>query len=214
MLRLRFAPLSIPAAAAALVLMLPVASVAGPPLLCLPFHTAGAPSLPWDSGDGWNQPLASYALDGLVADTLRLLAPETPVIARMETLRRATIYASKDTKVAAALVVALRDRALARNHPIKPDPHAWFDFGYLVETYRQGTHMFRFVNPVADVDGYRHIAKAIAMTPTPEPAMELAAALATRDREKRAAHYRRAQAGHADDIVARNVSVVRPHLGL
>jgi hypothetical protein len=214
MLRVRFAPISLSAGVLALVLALPVVSLAGPPLLCFPFHTAGAPSLPWEAGEGWNQPRATYALNGLVADTLRLLTPETPVIARMETLRRATIYASRDTNTAAALMTALRDRALTRNHPIKPDPHAWFDFGYLVETYRQGTHLFKFANPAADVDGYRHIAKAITMMSAPDPTMELAAALAARDRDKRAAHYRQAQAAQPNEVLAKNLTAARPHLGL
>ena len=37
----------------AAVLLVPATSIAGPPLLCHPFDTGGAASLPW--GDGWNR---------------------------------------------------------------------------------------------------------------------------------------------------------------
>ena len=63
------------------------AAFAGPPLLCHPFDIGGAASLPW--GKGWNVADRQYDTRRLSADTLGLLGAQTPVIARMETLRRA-----------------------------------------------------------------------------------------------------------------------------
>jgi hypothetical protein len=190
-------------------LALPHAALAGPPLLCHPFDTGGARSLPWGSGGGWKSPVADYPLDGLVSDTLALLTPETPVVARMETIRRATIYASRDVRVAANLVSALSRRALER-HGLATDRHAWFDFGFLVETYKQADFLFTSGNPAADIDGYRHIIKAINVGSSLEPEMEFAAALTTARsrRDVAQAHYRRAASGAtADPILARNLAL-------
>ena len=52
--------------------------------------------LPWDGTNAWWQGRADYNLQNLVADTEALLTPSTPVIVRMETLRRAALYASLD----------------------------------------------------------------------------------------------------------------------
>ena len=71
-------------------LLLAAPAFAGPPLLCDPFDTAGAPSLAW-GGKGWNQARTHYDLATLVAQTEALLGADVPVIARMETLRRAAI---------------------------------------------------------------------------------------------------------------------------
>lgn len=199
----------IPAAVvAAAMFVLPGQSLAGPPLLCHPIEIGGAKSLPWGSGGGWNSPLSSYPLEQLVADTQALLSPDTPVLARMETLRRAAIYASQDVRVAADLLSTLSRRALERNGP-KPDRHAWFDFGYLVETYKQADFLFKTGNPADGIDGYRHVKKAITMGTGVEPEMEFAAALIVHRQEPGAAtaHYRKAAEGaKADSLLARNLS--------
>jgi hypothetical protein len=193
-------------------LALPGSAAAGPPLLCHPFDTAGAHSLPW-GGDGWNSPLSSYQLERLVPDTLTLLSSETPVVARMETIRRAAIYASRDVRIAADLLSALSRRALDRNNST-PDRHAWFDFGYLVETYKQADFLFKKGNPAAAIDGYRHITKAITMGSGVEPEMEFAAALiaaARREPGVATSHYRRAAAGATANVtLARNLSTHFP----
>src|SRR5262249_18555306 len=67
-------------------------ALAGPPLICHPYDIGDAKSLPWN-GSEWRDVKPDYELNRLVEDTLALLTPETPVIVRMETLRRATIYA-------------------------------------------------------------------------------------------------------------------------
>ena len=91
------------------------AALAGPPLLCHPFDTAGAASLPW--GGGWNRIDTRYDTARLSADTLRLLATDTPVIARMETLRRAAIYASADGAHVRDLAMKLDTRITAAGTP-------------------------------------------------------------------------------------------------
>ena len=85
-------------------------ALAGPPLVCFPFDIGAARSLPMGSG-GWRAIDPGYNIGNLVNDTVALLTPETPVIVRMETLRRATIYASSNTAVAESLLKALQARA-------------------------------------------------------------------------------------------------------
>ena len=57
---------------------------------------------------------ASYPIKQLTGETLALLTPATPIIVRMETLRRAALYATKDPAVARALLTTLLDRAKAK----------------------------------------------------------------------------------------------------
>src|SRR3954468_20071526 len=66
---------------------------AGPPLLCFPFDIGTAHSLPMGKGD-WRATDPKYDVSHLVTDTLALLVPSAPLTVRMETIRRATIYAS------------------------------------------------------------------------------------------------------------------------
>ena len=62
---------------------------AGPPLLCHPFEIGTARSLPWEGT--WSQGKADYKIANLITDTETLLTPTTPVLVRMETLRRAAL---------------------------------------------------------------------------------------------------------------------------
>ena len=75
-------------------------ALAGPPLLCHPFDIGTAKSLTWDNSHGWQGRVGATNMKTLVADTEALLTPDTPVIVRMETLRRAALYASTDAQVA------------------------------------------------------------------------------------------------------------------
>ena len=198
----------IPVVVTAAILFFPSQALAGPPLLCHPIEIGGAKSLPWGSGGGWNSPLSSYPLSQLVADTQALLSPDSPVLARMETLRRAAIYASQDVRVAADLLSALSRRALDRNG-LEAKRHAWFDFGYLVETYKQAGFLFKNGNPADGMDGYRHVKKALDTASTVEPEMEFAAALITERQERgvAAAHFQKATSGaKPDSLLARNLS--------
>jgi hypothetical protein len=55
----------------------------------------------------------------------------------METIRRATIYASDHPKLAADLMSEMKKRSDAKA------PLAAFDYGYLVEAFREGELAFK-----------------------------------------------------------------------
>jgi hypothetical protein len=186
------------ALALTLLLALPAISEAGPPLICHPFQTDGTQLLPWGDGPGWNNPSRRYDVQQLTTDILRLLSTESAVLTRMENLRRATIYASQDAKVADQLLAAV----IARSQTATPSPRALFDAGYLVESFKQATHMFR--GPVPNIDGYALVTRAIALAPNAE--MEFAASLMTTG-ETAKAHRSRAQAGApTGSLLARNIA--------
>lgn len=159
-----------------LFLLVPALAHAGPPLLCFPM-SIDAPSLPWGTGHGWKHPQPGYDLARLTDDTVGLLAPRTPVLVRMETLRRAAIYASVDPASMTRLLEALRVKAGRPEDP-KSDPLALFDLGYFVETVRQTRHGIASFNPTPPEDGYALVRAALARRGT-DPAMEYAAALLT-----------------------------------
>ena len=199
------------------VLTLASPAVAGPPLLCHPFDIGPAQSLPWDGSGSWFHGRAGYRLSNLVADTEALLTPQTPVIVRMETLRRAAIYASQDPKVAERLVERLTERATAAGHSGRPDPLALLDAAYVVEAIRQITYLDRMPefrgrgaalkDLVAGKDGYAMVKKSLALKPG-DASLEFAAALvaADKDRAAYAAHARRARAGvNGDALLAKNI---------
>jgi hypothetical protein len=119
-------------------LSLASAASAGPPLICHPFVTgAEAPLLPWAEGSGWRRPDPGYDVSGLVDDTLELLSADAPLVARMENMRRATIYADAQPEVAAALLRAVVGRTETAPVDVRAAALEWFDAGYLIETYRQ-----------------------------------------------------------------------------
>jgi hypothetical protein len=163
-------------------------ALAGPPLLCFPFDIGGAKSLPMGT-TGWRTTDPTYDTARLVDDTVRLLTPTTPVIVRMETLRRATIYATANPTIANRLLITLEQRAGA---PIPDAAQAVFDFGYLVETYRQAKWMGSIPKAVDSIDGYELVIKAYRLQR--DPAMEFAAAVITEDAT------RRGKAVHAEHL--------------
>jgi len=195
-----------------LLAVLPAAAHAGPPLVCFPIPIGGARSLAWGSRAGWNAPNPQYDRARLAADTLALLGPRTPVLVRMETLRRAAIYAASDPAGATKLFDALRDRA-AGTDGAKADPLAQFDLGYGVEAYRQTRHLPGHV-PGAEPpeDGYALVRQALGARGS-DPEMEYAAALMTCDRLTRSLsdeHLRTALAGARDGSdLARTVEAQR-----
>src|ERR1051326_1116407 len=119
------------------VMLLSQTAWAGPPLLCHPFEIGSAHSLPW-MGPNWKDSKPDYDVHHLVRDTLAVLDSDTPVIVRMETLRRAAIYAERSAQVAQELLSTLQRRAMeAKTKSGKAAPLALFDAGYLAETYKQ-----------------------------------------------------------------------------
>jgi hypothetical protein len=213
---MKYSNLFFPKCAPALVMILLLFqsnALAGPPLLCFPFEIGSAKSLPWQ-GRSWESIQPDYDVSRLIDDTIALLSADAPVIVRMETLRRATIYARKDLNVADALLARMKARAAEAER----DPLAWFDAGYLIESYRQAywisTHAgeaywkFSQANPGKDLDGYGLVLKAI-QSRRGDPDMEFAAALITTDPERRSlhdGHLSRAIAGAKDgSLLARNL---------
>ena len=167
--------------AVSLLALAPAVAHAGPPLLCFPMETGGAPSLPW-AGTGWNEARPDYDRSRLAADTLALLGPTTPVLARMETLRRAVLYAKADAASASRLFAALRER-VGRRGDDTAAALARFDLGYAVEAAKQvlrvpawGTAMGGAVK--ADEDGLALVRQAIEARGG-DPEMDYAAALVT-----------------------------------
>ena len=198
----------IPAACLA-VAMLALASPAveaGPPAICHQFQTGGAPSLPWADGAGWRRPLPTYDRGRLVEDTLKLLTPTTPVLARMETIRRATIYASTDSQVASELLSRVLGRALDGVASGPANRLALFDAGYLVETYRQASLIHKYDmlsgsergawklrDAPKGLDGYAWIVSALSMGPA-DPEMEFGASRTVQG-PRSEAHLRKAMDG-------------------
>lgn len=189
---------------------------AGPPLLCHPFDIGQARSLPWNATGAWWNGRADYNLKSLVADTEAILTPSTPVIVRMETLRRAAIYASRDVRVAKPLVVALNDRA-RRAVGTPADALAFFDAGYLTETLRQisllrgeteigaAADVARAV--IANIDGVSLVNRGVALRPD-DPSLQFAAAIIARGAQQSTWHQHAAKAREGiskDALLARNI---------
>ena len=188
---------------AAVVAVFSAPALAGPPLICHPIDIGSEQSLPWTS-TGWNLGgQENYDVRHLVADTLALLTPSTPVLLRMETLRRATLYAQQRAPVAKELLFRLEARS--RENP--KDALEAFDFGYLVECYRQASWLRQHTDWLK-ADGYAWVVKAIALRGS-DPQMEFAAALMTAEgpRSEHDHHLQNALAGaKADAMLARNLS--------
>ena len=195
---------------------------AGPPLICHTIEIGQAKSLPWIS-HSWNLSGGeNYDTKNLVKDTLEILKPDTPVLVRMETLRRATLYARKDPVAAKELLARLHARATSAESAGKPDALAWFDAGYLAETYKQWIEqnmphmtdgMRMDANPASGVDGYALVKKAIALRGIAlredDPQMEFAAALITLSgpQEAHRQHAQKAIAGaKTDALLAQNLA--------
>jgi hypothetical protein len=197
---------------------------AGPPLLCHPFDIGAARSLPWSGASSWYDGQPGYNLQQLTDDTEALLTSSTPIIVRMETLRRAAIYASRDPQVAKRLFLTINDRirTSAAASGGKTDPLTLFDAGYLAETLREigrlGRYDFREVNMNSDamtelvrtVDGYDLVQRSLALRSN-DPSIELASALiaASSDgrRNQYAQHADKARAGAKQDVLlAKNLS--------
>jgi hypothetical protein len=202
-------------AAFAIGLTLALPALAGPPLICHPFVTGTAPVLPWSPGRDWNSPDPGYDVAKLTADTLALLSPEAPVLARMENMRRATIYAANDLRVGAELLHAV----MARTEAPTATALDWFDAGYLVETYRQYNLIHEHgmlptpkgYQPLLSgsseaLDGHALLQKAAKLSPELVPEVEFAASLMARDNATSEDHRRRAAAAAVDgSLLAQNL---------
>src|SRR5262245_36983258 len=150
---------------------------AGPPLICHTIEIGNATSLPWGAPNDWRAVKKNYDLNRLVDDTLALLTPQTPVLTRMETLRRATVYGVwamrdheldytvRDEKVADQLISRLMDRLRESVRNNQPPALALFDAGYLTACYEQAGYKsektangYQMVRK--SLDGYSMVRKA------------------------------------------------------
>jgi hypothetical protein len=186
-------------------------ALAGPPLICHPFETGGGKLIAWGNGPGWNSPQAGYDLKNLVADTNAVLTSDAPLLARMENMRRATIYAMRDPAIANDLLKLVVNRALSTTN----DGRAWFDAGYLIESYKQAVHMrtggkpelraWAAVDETIRIDGYGWVKKAMAMS-APSAEMEFAASLMTRDPIASSHRAKALSAAGKGSLVAQNIA--------
>lgn len=196
--------------------LLASSAVAGPPLICHAIDIDQAKSLPW-TGHGWNlSESENYDLKKLVSDTLAILDSGAPILVRMETLRRATLYARQDPQIARELLTKLFARAKASENAGHPEALAFFDAGYLIECYKQWIgrnlphmtdHLPMDPNPAANLDGYALVKKAIGLRGQ-DPEMEFAAALITLEgpQAEHRQHVLKATAGANDDpLLAQNL---------
>jgi hypothetical protein len=167
-------------AALLLAAFLPHTVHAGTPLICNPYDIGTAASLP--SGT-WKGVSTDYDRTTLIRDTLALLKPETPVIVRMETLRRAAIYAtanmrgwakgtsytSTDRELAFGLLEKLRIRTTEATDQTRD--LALFDLAFFTETLRQ-------TNLDPSLNGYDLLLKVAELRPH-DPDIQFALALAS-----------------------------------
>jgi hypothetical protein len=204
-----------------LILTLVRPALAGPVLICKNYEIGAAKSLPCGGSD-WRSVKPDYDINRLVEDTLSLLTPETPVIARMETLRRAVIYsvwarvdrevnyAKRNDNAAQELfsrLIGNSKQSAFQSASKKPDPLKMFDSGFFVESWKQAYVDGSGKMPV-DFDGYALVKQAIALRGN-DPEMEFAAALITSIRSDKAAHrahLQKAIAGAPEgSLLARNI---------
>ena len=200
---------SLAAVAAILAFAAPV--LAGPPLICHPFTVDGGKLIAWGSGPGWNTPDRSYDIASLVADTTATLTPGAPVLTRMENMRRATIYAMRDPVIAQQLLKSVMDRALATS----TSGQAWFDAGYMIESYKQAVHLREDRNPnlrawtavdeTIRVDGYNWVKKAMAMG-MQSAEVEFAASLMTQGSIASAHRAKAIAAAPRNSLLAKNLA--------
>jgi hypothetical protein len=189
-------------------------ALAGPPLICHPFETAGGKLISWGTGSGWNTPDRSYDIKKLVADTNAVLTTDSPILTRMENMRRATIYAMRDPQIAQALLKSVTNRALSTS----VDSLAWFDAGYLIESYKQAGHLretgkgelraWAEVEETIKVDGYNWVKKAMAMMSTPSAEMEFAASLMTEGSLAQSHRAKAIAAAPKNSLIARNIAAL------
>ena len=180
-------------------------ALAGPPLICHRIEIGQAKSLPLID---WNQKgSGGYDLKNLTHDTLAILDSNASVLVRMETLRRATIFARHDPQVAKELLTRLHARAASTEAAGPGEALAWFDVGYLAEAYKQWMGQDQ-PNPASGLDGYAWVKKAIGLRGE-DAEMEFAAALITLKgpESDHREHVRKAMAGASNDpLLAQNLA--------
>jgi hypothetical protein len=190
-------------------------ALAGPPFVCHPFEIGSAKSLPSDPRH-WLAVRSDYDIHNVVADTEALLTPSMPTLVRMETLRRAALYASLDRAVAEQLLAAMMSHVRAAEQAGNSMAIALFDAGYVVEALSEieqfGNHMQEFAGRDKSLagltrrfDGRALIEKSLALRPG-DASIEFALWLLAPSAE-RASHLRIAREGASQDsLLASNLA--------
>jgi hypothetical protein len=188
--------------------------------LCRSFTIGDARSLPW--GTAWWQGWHDYNLSNLVSDTEALLVPSTPVVVRMETIRRASLYASRDRAVAERLLSTLLTRARKAEQAGRPDALAFFDAAYAANTlYQIGAYddvpevrdlVLQVKGLVRDGHPYELVKKSLALRPEDaglQFGAALIASLRPEDHPAYRDHSQKARAGaRRDPLLVLNVRYI------
>ena len=133
-------------------------------------------------------------------------------------MRRATVYADENQRMAAELLRAVVERTKTKPADARTEALEWFDAGYLVETYRQlgliYQHEMRPAHSrwtslvpeeLAELDGYALVQKAVALAPESHAELDFASALMSRE-PLTATHMRRAASSASDgSLLAQNL---------
>ena len=200
--------------AALSLLIVATPAFAGPPFTCHPFDIGTAKSLPGDPTN-WLGVRVDYDVHRVVADTEAILTPSTPTLVRMETLRRAALYASLDRAVAEQLIAAMMTHVQKAEQTGQSMATALFDAGYVVEALSEieqfGNHMKDFAGREKTLagltqrfDGRALIQKSLALRPD-DASIEFALTLLLPSAE-RDSHLRNARAGaKQDSLLASNL---------
>lgn len=199
---------------ALLVLALAVPALAGPPFICHPFDIGAAKSLPWGAGNNYLAMRDDYDFHNVVADTERLLwgmPVATPTLVRMETLRRAAIYASRDRAIAEQLLNSVTMRVHAADPGTQAS--ALFDAGYVIEAFNELREAAVYWKQLAGLEltlaGLTNpnearpmIEKAASLRPG-DASIEFALGLLSRAPESEK-HFDKARAGSRQDTMLAN----------
>jgi hypothetical protein len=178
-------------------------AVAGPPLICHSYAIGNDTSLPWSMDkNSWNNPDPKYDTSNLANDAMKLLDSGKPLLTRMETLRRASVYSAKDTAAGLDLGSRLMARALASEAKGESNSIALFDAGYFVESMKQMSLITK-VSLFAGVDGRDWVKRSV---PGLEDKLVAEYALGLMDSEWPNEHIRRAALGAQEgSLLAENL---------
>ncbi len=193
-------------ASAILVTMSAVRASAGPPTICVPLETRSYRVLPEDA-----------PVSKIVASTLRTLDADLPVIARMETLRRAALRLQGNTSEARQIMIELMARTLDREAAGRHEAVAWFDAGYFARCCEEAGVFGResALGAKNGIAGYAWIERALRLDDERRASMHLAAALmtATTLDDRCPTHLRLAASAESDEpLVAANSARLRERI--
>jgi hypothetical protein len=191
-------------------------ALAGPPFVCHVFDIGTAKSLPWGAVNNFMGMRDDYDFHHVVADAETLLTPSTPTLVRMETLRRASIYASRDRAVAQQLIASVMGRMQAADRAGHPDALALFDAGYVVEALSEleqfGLHMKTLAGLERELAGITYsfesrplLERSAALRPG-DASIQFALGLISRAPESETHMQKARAAARQDELLANNLA--------